>query len=121
MSNTPSQPFAVLGLQVGATAEAIRSAYLAKVKEFPPDRAPDKFHEIHSAYKQLSDPLIEARALLKPMANIDLDEAIQSLSHRKARLPVLALLALGNDRPGDSTDQASGRDSQQKITQTNHG
>jgi preprotein translocase subunit Sec63 len=49
-------PKEVLGLDVGASEEEIRAAYLRKVKEFPPERAPAEFERIRDAYEILRDP-----------------------------------------------------------------
>lgn len=49
-------PKQVLGVDVGASAEEIRAAYLRKVKEFPPERAPAEFERIRDAYEILRDP-----------------------------------------------------------------
>jgi curved DNA-binding protein CbpA len=38
-------PYAVLGLGPGAEDEQIRAAYLAKLKQFPPDRSPAEFEQ----------------------------------------------------------------------------
>jgi len=47
-----------------AGEEAIRAAYLAKVKQFPPDRAPADFERIRDAYELLRDPRRRAAYLL---------------------------------------------------------
>jgi curved DNA-binding protein CbpA len=46
----------ILGVELNATEEQIRAAYLAKVKEHPPDRSPDEFERIRDAYDALRDP-----------------------------------------------------------------
>jgi curved DNA-binding protein CbpA len=48
-------PYAVLGLGPGAEDEQIRAAYLAKLKLFPPDRAPAEFEQVRDAYELLRD------------------------------------------------------------------
>jgi curved DNA-binding protein CbpA len=48
-------PYAVLGLEPGAGDEQIRAAYLAKLKQFPPDRSPVEFERIRDAYDVLRD------------------------------------------------------------------
>jgi hypothetical protein len=53
----------ILGLAVNAGDEEIRAAYLSKVKEFPPDRAPAEFERIRDAYETLRDPRKRARAM----------------------------------------------------------
>ncbi len=58
-------PLAVLGVTAEATGEEIRKAYLEKVKEFPPDRAPVEFERVRDAYKYLSDPKVRTGQMLR--------------------------------------------------------
>ena len=53
----------ILGVAANAGDEEIRAAYLSKVKEFPPDRAPVEFEKIRDAYETLRDPRKRARAI----------------------------------------------------------
>jgi curved DNA-binding protein CbpA len=48
-------PYAVLSLVPGAEDEQIRAAYLAKLKQFPPDRSPAEFEQVRDAYDLLRD------------------------------------------------------------------
>jgi curved DNA-binding protein CbpA len=48
-------PFTVLGVNETADDAEIRRRYLALVRDFPPDRAPDRFREYRAAYEALSD------------------------------------------------------------------
>jgi curved DNA-binding protein CbpA len=57
-------PYAVLGLGTGAEDEQIRAAYLAKLKQFPPDRAPAEFEQVRDAYELLRDRRRRARHTL---------------------------------------------------------
>jgi curved DNA-binding protein CbpA len=50
-----SDPYAVLGISLNADDERIRAAYVAKVKQFPPDRSPAEFEEVRDAYNLLRD------------------------------------------------------------------
>jgi curved DNA-binding protein CbpA len=50
-----SDPYRVLGIARGAEDEQIRAAYLAKVKQFPPDRSPGEFEQVRDAYELLRD------------------------------------------------------------------
>jgi DnaJ-class molecular chaperone len=54
----------ILGVPVHASSEEIRAAYLEKVKQFPPDRAPEEFEKIRDAYDLLRDPRRRAQAVL---------------------------------------------------------
>jgi curved DNA-binding protein CbpA len=51
-----TDPAAVLGVSPDASDEEVRAAYLAKVREYPPDRAPEPFERIRDAYELLRDP-----------------------------------------------------------------
>ena len=53
-------PYSVLGLTRKASADDIKKAYFAKVREFPPERDPDAFKKIRAAYDMLRTP--EAKA-----------------------------------------------------------
>ena len=57
-------PREVLEIDAEAGEEEIRAAYLRKVKEFPPDRAPREFERVRDAYEMLRDPRSRTRALL---------------------------------------------------------
>jgi curved DNA-binding protein CbpA len=48
-------PFTVLGVSEDAGDEDIRRAYLALVRAFPPDRAPERFQTYRAAYDSLID------------------------------------------------------------------
>jgi preprotein translocase subunit Sec63 len=56
-------PNEILGVAANASEEEIRAAYLSKVREFPPDRAPAEFERIRDAYDTLRDPRKRARAM----------------------------------------------------------
>jgi curved DNA-binding protein CbpA len=49
-------PRKVLGVAFDTTEKDISAAYLRKVKEYPPDRAPAEFERIRDAYEILRDP-----------------------------------------------------------------
>src|SRR5438876_11165393 len=53
---THNDPRQVLGIPPEASDEEIRAAYLRKVKEYPPDRAPREFERVRDAYDLLRDP-----------------------------------------------------------------
>ena len=48
-------PFEILGLPESATDQEIRRAYLAKVREYPPEREPERFQEIRAAFEAIKD------------------------------------------------------------------
>jgi DnaJ-class molecular chaperone len=70
---TTSDPFAVLGIGPGAVDEQIRAAYLAKLKQFPPDRCPAEFEQVRDAYEHLRDRRRRAEhtLLINPEARLE--------------------------------------------------
>jgi curved DNA-binding protein CbpA len=48
-------PFTVLGVADDAGDAEIRHRYLTLLREFPPDREPERFQEFRAAYEALSD------------------------------------------------------------------
>ena len=44
-------PFDILGVAEDATDEAIKKAYLQKVRQYPPERAPEQFQKIRAAFE----------------------------------------------------------------------
>ena len=95
-----SDPFLVLGLPTTASEEQLRTRYLELVREFPPDRDPDKFAEIRAAYDALSNPQEQLRRKLFLPSEDSLDAVIRDLHDDtpRQRLPMEALLALGRGR-----------------------
>ncbi len=59
-----SNPYEVLGLTPQADSETIRARYLSLVREFSPERAPERFSQIREAYEQLRDPLVNLQSRL---------------------------------------------------------
>ena len=55
---------ALLGVAADAGEAQIRAAYLAKVRQHPPDRDPEQFERVRDAYDQLRDPRLRARQVL---------------------------------------------------------
>ncbi len=66
-------PYEVLGVSKGASPEAIRRQYLARVREFPPETHPEEFEAIREAYEVLSapEPLTEDEGLLSSLVDGD--------------------------------------------------
>ena len=46
-------PFEILGVPEDADDAAIKKSYLARVREFPPEREPERFQVIRAAYEML--------------------------------------------------------------------
>ena len=47
--------YETLGISEGADDKEVRQAYLGLVKEHPPERSPERFREISTAYEALKD------------------------------------------------------------------
>lgn len=61
ISQPSHDPYSVLGLSRQAGDEDIKRAYFQLVRQFSPERAPEQFREIRTAYEQLRDPANRAR------------------------------------------------------------
>ena len=69
VSQPVRDPYGVLGLDRQASEAEIKRAYFQLVRQFSPERAPEQFREIRTAYEQLRDPENRARLglfLLQP-------------------------------------------------------
>ena len=92
-----SDPYEVLGLPRHAGDAEIRARYLQLVREFPPDRAPQRFAEIRAAFDELRDPV---RRLEEQLFRLGSSDSLETLAAdlrarlRNARLSPEALLAL---------------------------
>lgn len=97
-----SDPFRTLGVARNAEEGEIRARYLELVKQFPPEREPEKFREIRSAYEATKDPFSIAKRLLAPPEE-DAPNWSDALKAQRANPPRMTpsfLLSLGN-RAGD--------------------
>jgi len=48
-------PFDILGVNEDASDEAIKKAYLQKVRQYPPERAPEQFQRIRTAFEAITN------------------------------------------------------------------
>lgn len=99
MNESTDDPFEILGVPKNASEAAIRARYLALVKEFPPERDPERFRQIQAAFAAAKDPLHIARHLLQPPDPDDPPEWSDVINEHEKRPPNLAvefLLSLGN-------------------------
>lgn len=76
VENPPQDPLSVLGVRADSSDEQVRSAYLRKVKEFPPDRSPDEFERVRDAYELLRD---RRRRVRHSLFSIDPGSPLESL------------------------------------------
>jgi curved DNA-binding protein CbpA len=90
-------PYEVLGLPHDADEAATRQRYLELVRQFPPDRAPERFAAIRAAYEQVRDPAVRLEAQLFKLGTTDSLEAIAATVRdrlRDARVPLEVMMAL---------------------------
>ncbi len=95
-------PFTALGVDERADDAEIRRRYLALVREFPPDREPERFQDYRAAYEALSDErkrlemtlLRTNEAALSRLSMTALSSA-SPLAARATKRTVAALLADG--------------------------
>jgi DnaJ-class molecular chaperone len=58
-------PQNILGVPQDADKAEIRTAYLNKIKEYPPEKFPAEFERVRDAYTILSDPHYRTRMMLQ--------------------------------------------------------
>ena len=59
----PLDPWAVLGVDMDATDQQVRAAYIDKVRQHPPDRDQEQFERVRDAYEELRDPRRRAKRM----------------------------------------------------------
>lgn len=96
-----SDPYEVLGLPHDAGEEATRHRYLELVREFPPDRAPERFAAIRAAFDEVRDPARRLEAQVFETSATDTLDALATtvrdrLRARLDRVPVEVLLSLAD-------------------------
>ncbi len=89
------EPLAVLGLDATSTNEQIRAKYLELVKQYPPERDPDRFAEIRAAYEMASNPVERWALCLCVEIAGDVEPLLARFHLRPQRLPTEALLKCG--------------------------
>jgi tetratricopeptide (TPR) repeat protein len=62
--------YARLGVERAATPDAIKHAYLALVRQYTPERAPEEFKRIREAYETLSNPASRSQYDRRPDPHI---------------------------------------------------
>jgi curved DNA-binding protein CbpA len=90
-------PYGVLGIDDDADDDAIRRRYLELVKEFPPERHPERFAAVRAAYERLKDLDARVRHRLFEQGKRDgMDELIEELACRtpRRRYSLQSLLAM---------------------------
>ena len=96
-----TDPYDILGVARDASEAEIRRRYLELVRQYPPDRAAERFTEIHQAYKKLRDPTVRMESKLFDAASGGtIAEIIAEFQRRlrKTRIPTQTLLSLAERR-----------------------
>jgi curved DNA-binding protein CbpA len=90
----------VLGVTAHSDETEVRKRYLEMVRQFPPDKAPEKFAAIRAAYDELRDPLPRLEKRLFDLETSDTLAAIEADVRdklRRTRFTAHQLLALAQD------------------------
>src|SRR5881397_3395941 len=81
-----TDPYEVLGLPADCDDEIIRRRYLELVRQFSPERHPEKFAAIRAAYEQLKDLDTRLRhRLFEAGKNESIEALIEELACRTKR------------------------------------
>ena len=94
-------PYEVLGIERGSGDEEIRRRYLDLVRQYPPERQPERFVAIREAYDQLRDPVARLESELFDMETGNSLDAIAADARCRlcaARIPTETLLSLAQQR-----------------------
>ena len=95
-------PYQVLGLPPDSDDEAIRRRYLELVRQFSPERHPERFAAVRQAYESLRDLNTRLRhRLFEAGRNDSVDAIIEELSCRSTRrcLSLESLLSTTGKKP----------------------
>jgi curved DNA-binding protein CbpA len=91
--------FETLGLPINSDEAQIRNRYLQLVREFPPDRAPERFAEIRAAFDDLRDPTAQLERRIFKLSDSDSIDALQAniiARLRTVQLPIATILSLAD-------------------------
>jgi hypothetical protein len=99
-----ADPFALLGVSQDADEAKVRTRYLELVKQYPPERDPEKFREIRAAFEAARNPLSIANRLIAPPGDgvPQWSDVLEAQKRNPPRLAPAFLLSLGNRGMGDA-------------------
>ncbi len=92
-----SDPYEVLGISPEDDDEAVRRRYLELVRQYPPERAPEKFAAVRQAYESLRDLNTRLRYRLFEAGQRESIEAlVEEVTCRttRRRVPLKTLLSV---------------------------
>lgn len=109
--STSFDPFGILGVSEDASEAEIRARYLELVKQFPPDRDPDKFREVQAAFDSAKDPLSIAMRLLMPPSTEapGWSDALEKQKQIPPALRPMLLLSFGNRDDASSRERGDSK------------
>ena len=97
-----TDPYEILGVSRAASEAEVRRRYLELVRQYPPDRAPERFTEIHQAYEKLRDPVVRMESKLFDLESGEHDGGRSSPTCGggcgQSRIPTQTLLSLAERR-----------------------
>lgn len=104
-----SDPFTILGVSRDAGEAEVRARYLELVKQFPPEREPEKFRQIRAAYEGAKDPQSIAKRLVAPPDDVvpNWSAVLEDQKRHPPRLAVGFLLSLGNRSTENTPENAA--------------
>ena len=91
-------PYSVLGVSNNAGEAEIRSRYLVLVRQFPPEKEPQRAAAIRAAYDAIRDPMVRLRhQLFDVQSHLTLDSIVEDNRPdiRDRRFSTESLLSLG--------------------------
>ena len=97
-----ADPYEILGLSPDSDDEAIRRRYLELVRQYTPERHPERFAAVRQAYESLRDLNTRLRyRLFEAGRNDSVDAIIEELSCRttRRRLSLESLLSTTGKKP----------------------
>lgn len=69
--------FEILGVQEDIADEAVKYAYLQKVKQYPPEQATEQFQQIRAAYEAIKDARSRVQYQLFHQPEADFDKLLE--------------------------------------------
>ena len=82
--NSMLSNYFILGLDLDVTDEEIRKRYLELIKQYTPEKDPNRFQEITSAYEQIKTPRARIRGKLFGALSVsDAEEALLFLGRAR--------------------------------------
>ena len=86
-------PFTLLGVAETANDEQIKTAYLAQVRRYPPERAPQQFQAVRTAYETIRSRRDRLRYRLFLQQPPSVDELLaNTLANTRSVRPTMQLL-----------------------------